>query len=69
MFYSQCIANVNLLDLLNDLEQELKLQRLAEHMLAIAVMRNVLMDNLFELAKREVDNTSTCMFHSMISSL
>lgn len=51
---------MNLLDLLNDLEQELKLQRLAEHILALAVVRNVLMDNLFELAKREVDNTSNC---------
>ena len=60
------MADVNLLDLLNGLEQELKLQRLAEHILALAVMKNVLISNLFELAKREVDNTTSCRTCSLV---
>ena len=60
------MADVNLLDLLNGLEQELKLQRLAEHILALAVMKNVLISNLFELAKREVDNTTSCRIRSLV---
>ena len=60
------MADVNLLDLLNGLEQELKLQRLAEHILALAVMKNVLISNLFELAKREVDNTTSCRTRSLV---
>ena len=60
------MADVNLLDLLNGLEQELKLQRLAEHILALAVMKNVLISNLFELAKREVDNTTSCRARSLV---
>lgn len=47
-----------MLDLLNDLEQELKLDHIAEHILAIAVARNVLMRDLFELAEREVGGSS-----------
>lgn len=49
----------NILDLLNDMEQELKLEHIAEHVLAIAVVRNVLMRDLFELAKQEVGRTSS----------
>ena len=60
------MADVNLLDLLNGLEQELKLQRLAEHILALPVMKNVLISNLFELAKREVDNTTSCRARSLV---
>lgn len=48
----------NILDLLEELEQQLKLKRVAEHVLAVAVARNVLMRDLFELAEREVGGTS-----------
>ncbi|EJD03956.1 GTPase activating protein [Fomitiporia mediterranea MF3/22] len=54
-----CMSQRNLLDLLHDLEQELKLDHIAEHVLAIAVVRNVLMRDLFELSEREVDGTSS----------
>ncbi|KAH8120325.1 GTPase activating protein [Phellopilus nigrolimitatus] len=55
----QCMAKGNLLDLLFHMEQELKLGHTAEHVMAIAVGRNVLMRDLFELAEREVGGTSS----------
>ena len=54
----QCMSRGNILDLLNALEQELKVDGIAEHILAIAVARNVLTKDLFELADREVSNTA-----------
>jgi hypothetical protein len=48
----------NFLDLLNSLEQELKLEAVAEHILAVAVARNILMKDLCALADREVSSTS-----------
>lgn len=59
----------NYLDLLDDLEQELKLGHVAEHVMAIAVSQNVLKDNLFELAEREVksDGTTKCVSYALLS--
>ena len=51
-FYTQSLSQKNLLDLLSDLESELKIGHVAEHMLALAVARNVLLRDLFELADR-----------------
>ena len=59
-FYTQSLSQKNLLDLLSDLESELKIGHVAEHMLALAVARNVLLRDLFELADREVDEASSC---------
>ena len=50
----------NLLDLLHSLEQDLQLDHIAENVLAIAVVRDVLMRDLFELAECEVGGTSSC---------
>lgn len=43
-----------MLDHLTDLEQELKLEHAAEHIIAVAVINDVLMRDLFVLAEREV---------------
>ncbi len=43
-----------MLDHLTGLEQELKLEHAAEHIIAVAVVNNVLMRDLFVLAEREV---------------
>ena len=56
------MSNGNILDLLNDLEQELKLEHVAEHILAIAVVEDVLMRDLFELAEREVGLVTSEIF-------
>ena len=48
------------MDLLSDLESEFKIGHVAEHILAVSVARNVLLRDLFELADREVDETSSC---------
>lgn len=63
----QCLAKGNLLDLLNDMEQDLKIGPgfVAEHIMAVAVARNVLMHDLFQLAEREVLDASTCTFPSL----
>ena len=50
----------NLLDLLLDLEQDLKLTYIAEHFMAIAVDKGVLMRDLFALAEREVLRPEGC---------
>ena len=52
------MSKSNILDLLNSLESELKVDAIAEHILAIAVARNVLLKDLHELADREVSGTS-----------
>ncbi|KAL5534237.1 hypothetical protein ACEPAG_699 [Sanghuangporus baumii] len=54
----QCMSDRNILDLLHDLEQDLKVEHVAEHILAIAVARNVLMPDLFDLAEREVGGSN-----------
>lgn len=54
------MAKGNLLDLLNDMEQELRIGFVAEHIMAIAVARNVLMHDIFQQAEREVLDASTC---------
>lgn len=56
------MSKSNTLDLLNSLEQELKVDAIAEHILAIAVARGVLLDDIHQLAEREVSNTSLSMF-------
>ena len=56
----KCLSRGNSLDLLNELEQELKLENVAEHVMAIAVVNDVLMRDLFALAEREVGGTAGC---------
>lgn len=56
----KCMVSTNMLDLLHDLEQELKLVHIAEHIMAIAVMKKTLVRDLTELAEREVNNTALC---------
>ena len=48
------------------MEQDLKIGFAAEHIMAIAVSRNVLMKDLFELAEREVLDASTCMYLAIV---
>lgn len=55
------MARGNLLDLLTELEQDLKIGYVAEHIIAIAVARNSLLHDLFALAEREVHEASSCM--------
>lgn len=43
-----------MLDHLTELEQELKLEHAAEHIMAVAVVKDVLMRDLFVLSDREV---------------
>ena len=43
-----------MLDHLTELEQELKLENAAEHIMAVSIVNNVLMQDLFVLADREV---------------
>ena len=61
------MSSRNILDLLNDLEQELKMDHVAEHILAIALARNTLMRDLFELAEREVGSTSSKLISTRLT--
>ncbi|TDL28435.1 Rho GTPase activation protein [Rickenella mellea] len=51
----QSILQRNMLDLLSDLEQEMKLEHISSHVIAIAIAKNVLTSHITELADREVD--------------
>lgn len=44
------------------MEQDLKIGFAAEHIMAIAVSRDVLKRDLFQLAEREVLDASTCTY-------
>ncbi|OCH96153.1 Rho GTPase activation protein [Obba rivulosa] len=49
----------NALDWMQDLETHFKLKTISSHIMSIAIAKNVLMDNIMELADREVDGTVT----------
>ncbi|KAI0961569.1 hypothetical protein AcV7_000640 [Taiwanofungus camphoratus] len=49
----------NCLDWMTDLESKLKLRNVSNHIISIAIAKNVLVDNIMELADREVDGTLT----------
>lgn len=43
-----------------DLESKLKLKNISNNIISIAIARHVLIDNIMELADREVDDTLSC---------
>lgn len=53
----------NTLDLLNELEQEMKLSNVSDHVIAIAVAKHVLGRDILQLANREVESPLSCMPH------
>lgn len=50
---------------MTDLESKLKLRNVSNHIISIAIAKNVLVDNIMELADREVDGTLTCESRSL----
>ncbi|KAH9950344.1 Rho GTPase activation protein [Amylocystis lapponica] len=59
----------NSLDWMSDLESKLKLKTTSSHIISIAIAKNMLMENIMELADREVDGTLTCTYWSALSTL
>ncbi|KLO14454.1 Rho GTPase activation protein [Schizopora paradoxa] len=55
----ECLSQGNMLDHLTELEQELKLENAAEHIIAVSIVNDVLMRDLFVLADREVLNAAS----------
>ena len=45
---------------MRDLETRLKTKNVNQNIMSIAIAKNVLLENIMELADREVDGTQTC---------
>ncbi|KAI0669886.1 Rho GTPase activation protein [Trametes maxima] len=50
----------NHLDWMRDLESRLKMKNVNNNIMSVAIAKNVLLENIMELADREVDGTLTC---------
>ncbi|KAI0335260.1 Rho GTPase activation protein [Cubamyces sp. BRFM 1775] len=50
----------NHLDWMRELENRLKMKNVNNNIMSIAIAKNVLLENIMELADREVDGTQTC---------
>ena len=56
----QTLHSRNHLDWMRDLETRLKMKNVNQNIMSIAIAKNVLLENIMELADREVDGTQTC---------
>lgn len=45
---------------MNDFEAKLRLKTISSQLMSLAVAKNVLIEQVFELADREVDETPSC---------
>ena len=45
---------------MRDLETRLKTKNVNQNIMSIAIAKNVLLENIMELADRDVDGTQTC---------
>lgn len=54
---------------MRELETRLKMKNVNRDIMSIAVAKNVLLDNILELADREVDGTLTCKCRIILSIL
>ena len=57
---SQTLHSRNHLDWMRELEARLKMKNVNHNIMSIAIAKNVLLENIMELADREVDGTATC---------
>ena len=51
---------------MRELEARLKMKNVNRDIMSIAIAKNVLLDNIMELADREVDGTLTCKCKAML---
>ena len=58
--HHQTLHSRNHLDWMRDLETRLKMKNVNQNIMSIAIAKNVLLENIMELADREVDGTQTC---------
>ena len=59
----QTLHSRNHLDWMRELETRLKMKNVNNNIMSIAIAKNVLLENIMELADREVDGTQTCGYH------
>ncbi len=64
---SQTLHSRNHLDWMRELETRLKMKNVNNNIMSIAIAKNVLLENIMELADREVDGTLTCEPHGLLS--
>ena len=67
MITSQMLHSRNHLDWMRELESRLKMKNVNQNIMSIAIAKNALLDNIMELADREVDGTLTCKPPSMLA--
>ena len=68
MITSQMLHSRNHLDWMRELESRLKMKNVNQNIMSIAIAKNALLDNIMELADREVDGTLTCEFPSVLTT-
>ena len=66
MITSQMLHSRNHLDWMRELETRLKMKNVNQNIMSIAISKNAMLDNIMELADREVDGTLTCEFPSVL---
>ena len=58
----QALDTRNFLDWMTDFESKFRLKTTSSQLMSIAVAKNVLIEQIFEFAGREVDGTPSCEF-------
>lgn len=67
MFIAQTLHSRNHLDWMRELETRLKMKNVNNNIMSIAIAKNVLLENIMELADREVDGTLSCESRGLLS--
>ena len=65
---TQALHSRNYLDWMRELETRLKMKNVNQNIMSIAIAKNALLDNIMELADREVDGTLTCEFPCVLAT-